>query len=503
MELQRYIEILKRRKWIVLLTMTGTIIAVALGSLLVTPMYSATAVVRIAQIQDSDIGYYDLNYMERLLNTYEHLLASRPFMEEVITRLGLASTPDDIAKRLNVETIPNTELLEITAESESPALAMQIANMLGDLLIEQREALYTGAGGSPKDFLSDQLAIVEQNLAEDRGRLQTLLDEGGISAGTIDDLSARIQVQEETYAILLREYDRARLAEAARANSVSIVEPASIPESPSKPEFVLNLFSAVLIGLSGGVALAILFESLDTTIHSPEDLEAVTELPLLGSIPRMKLPAKYRNSPVLIRSGNHSRSSEAFRVLRTNISSMLANTNTKTLLIASAEPQAGKSTVLANLAMAMAHAGRTVVMIDSDFRAPQLHQLFGRPNTWGLSNLITQPSQAGAVLEQSKTPFAGLYLITSGPSPLNPAERISSLKLTASIEELRRDVDMVLLDSPAILDVADAASLARMADGVVLVVSEGKTNEKRLHKAIDQMRRAGATPVGVVLNVTK
>ncbi|MCK4693497.1 MAG: polysaccharide biosynthesis tyrosine autokinase, partial [Anaerolineales bacterium] len=476
MELLQYIEILKRRFWVIVVTAIVSVAIVGVGSYLITPVYSASAVVRITQIQDGGVSYYDLNYSERLMNTYSHLLESRPFLEEVIQRLQVNITSVELANSIKIEPLANTELIQITVENTNPGMAMGIANTLGDLLVEQRENLYTGQGRSVREILQDQLAVVEENLAADRANLQKLLNRGADLAqgGIAQDLSSRIQVQEQTYAMLLNEYERAQIAEAARASSISVVEPAIIPEEPIKPRNILNITLGALVGLVGGMGLAFLFENLDLAIYTVDKLEAATKLPLLGSIPHLDLPRKPSHRAVLLRGNRQSPPREAFRILRTNVNALMIDIAAKTLLIASAEQGAGKSTILANLAVSMAQAGRKVVMVDSDLRHPYLHVLFGISNDWGLITMITRPSRVSSSTQLAKTKFPGVSLLTSGPLPPNPGERVGSIQMRKLIAELRLEADMVLLDSPPILNFADGAALASMVDGVVLVAARGE-----------------------------
>ena len=168
MELRHYLQILGRRKWVVIAVATVTLLVVGMGTYLATPMYSASVTARVAQVQDNSVSYYDLNYSERLINTYVELVRSRPFLERTIERLGLKIGTDSLAEAIKVEGIPNTELLRITAQSDDPGVASSIANTFGDLLIEQGGRLYSGEGKTAQEVVLDQLATVESGLASDR-----------------------------------------------------------------------------------------------------------------------------------------------------------------------------------------------------------------------------------------------------------------------------------------------------------------------------------------------
>lgn len=500
MEIGWYAEILQRRKWVVALTTVMTVAVVGLGSYLMTPLYSASTMVRIAQMQGNSIDYDDLSYSVRLMNTYVRLLRSGPFLEEVSQRLDLNTLPDELAKRIKVEPLGETELLKITAESPDPRQALEIANMLGTLLIEQGQKVYSGQGKTAGEMLQEQLTIVEENLREDRALLQSLLNDstGEDQAVRIQDLNTRIRSQEETYAMLVHEYNRAQVGEQMRANSISVVEPAITPKAPSKPRTKLNITLGALVGLVAGIGLALLFENLDSTLHSAGELEAAAKGPVLASIPKFRIPRRTRRGILVLELDGPSSAAEAYRILRTTILSVASRTPKKVLLITSVEPGAVKSRISANLAVAMAQAGQEVVVVDSDFRDPCLHQVFDLGNELGLSNVIPHPNRVYTALQETK--IQGLRVLTSGPLPPNPAELLGSPKMQELVWELAIVADMVLLDSPPALAAADAAVLGPIVDGVLLVAAGDQAAGRRVQRALKEMDRVGAKVLGLVLD---
>lgn len=503
MELRRYVEILEARKWVVVVTMIVTIIVAGLGSFWMTPVYSASTTVRIAAIQDNSVGYFYPNYLDRLMNTYAQLLKSRLFLENAIQRLDLNILPEDLVKSIKAEALADSELIKIIAESPDPRQATDIANMLATLLIEQGQKIYFGQGKSARELLQEQLAIVEEKLAADRALLQSLLVEssGQADSGKVKDLNTKIGIQEQTYATLLDQYEKTRLGDAVRANSISVVEPATIPYAPSQPRKTLNIALGALVGLVGGIGLAFLFENLDSTIHSTDDLERLARIPLLASIPSIAVPRKSRGNPILLNGDALSPPGEAFRFLRSNILTPASGTPPRTLLISSAEERAGKSTVSASLAVAMASAGRKVIVVDSDLRRPCLHQVFDLPNEVGLSNIILDSSGIDTVLQA--TEIQGVRVLTSGQWLGNPAELLGSSRMRSLVQELVQEADIVLFDAPPVLAVADTTVLARLMDGVLLVAARDQTTRKRLQKALQQLEKVGGQALGIVFNKAK
>lgn len=498
MEIREYLGVLKRRQRIVILTTLVAIVVAALGSAIMPPTYTAAAVVRVAQASSGSIAYSDYMYAERLLNTYIQILTSQPVLEEVARRLDLAVSPEVLARQVVVEALPNTELLRINVNDRDPARAPSIANTLAALLVEQSQRLYLGGAKSAREILQEQLGVVEGNLEQDRAALEALLTNPEADQTGVDALQSKIRLQEEVYARLLMQYEEARIAEASRASSVTIVEPAVQPKAPSRPRPKLNIALGALVGLVGGISLALLFENLDATLHSTKDLETVTTVPILGAIPKFRAQRGTPPGIVLFDSNGRSPAAEAYRVLRSNLLSIRLGKFPKTILVTSAEPEAGKSAVLANLAAAMAQAGRKVIVVDGDFRHSSLHQVFELPNELGLSNVLLGQSGIDEALQETK--IEGVRVLTSGPVPPDPAELLGLSKTQKLINELAKEADVVLLDAPPLLAIADAAVLAPLVDGVLLVTAQDQTSRTSVQRALQHLGRIRAETLGVVFN---
>ena len=202
-------------------------------------------------------------------------------------------------------------------------------------------------------------------------------------------------------------------------------------------------------------------------------------------------------APELITLSNpRSAAAEAYRTLRTNIQLSSIDNPIRALLVTSASADEGKSTTLANLAVAFAQAGQRVVLVDSDLRRPSLHTIFGLANERGLTSMLLE-DDAPAPL--ATTAVEGLRLLPSGPIPPNPSELLGSKRIEQALERLRADADLLLFDAPPALAVSDAAVLSRRVDAVLLIVSAGKTKRDHASRARQQLERAGARLLGVVL----
>ena len=469
-----------------------------LGSYLQQPVFSAAATIRVAEGSRGSIQYVDAMYAERLMNTYRDLLRSRPFLASAIERLSLPMTVEALAKQIKVDVVLDTELLKVTAEDADPAQAQRVANTLATLFIEQSRSLYSGSGESVLETLRKQLAAVEADLEQNRTALQTLRMDPRPEQTRLEELAAKVSMGEEIYASLLRQYDDMRLVDESRANSVTLAEPASLPVEPIKPRKLLNLVLGIFVGMLCGIGLAFLFESLDPVLHSRRDLEAASDIPILASIPTFRTLRETRKGLTAVDASVYSPIDEAFGILREALQPALAALPVKTLLIASPEPEAGKSTVLANLAVAIAHGGQRVILVDADLRRPVLHEIFGLSNAEGLTTVLQGDSDVGTLLQNTDIPE--LRVLTSGPA-IPDAVRLAGLtKLTDLFDRLLGQADIVLVDGPPILTVADASHLATKVGGVLVVAAREQATAESIRRAVQQLERLGAQVVGLVYN---
>ena len=205
-----------------------------------------------------------------------------------------------------------------------------------------------------------------------------------------------------------------------------------------------------------------------------------------------------RELKVAITSGR-SAASEAYRTLRTNIQFMTLDNLTKSILVVGAHPGCGKTTTVVNLAMSMAQSGFSVLLVDTDLRRPKLHHIFHCKNFFGLTTLLIE-SDLNLNAARHKTHIPNLEILPSGPIPPNPAELLASHKMQKVLKELQNRYDYVILDSPPLLNMADASILSSLADATILVVGYGETTREEAVKVHQQLKMAKANIVGVVIN---
>lgn len=193
-----------------------------------------------------------------------------------------------------------------------------------------------------------------------------------------------------------------------------------------------------------------------------------------------------------------SRASEAFRTLRTNIQFSSLDNNVKSIVVTSSGPNEGKSTIMSNLAITIAQGGKRVAIVDCDLRKPTVHKKLGLPNSEGLTNMLVQDLKLEDCIMPTK--IANLYALTSGPTPPNPAELLSSKKMKVILTELTQVFDMVLIDAPPVIAVTDAQILSTLVEGVLLVAGYGQAEKFGIVKAKELLDKVGAKILGVVIN---
>jgi polysaccharide biosynthesis transport protein len=490
MELKNYLQILWRRKWIILVTLAVTTLVVTAVTFRIEPTYTAIETIRVAISAAGTSSYSDYMYADRLMNTYVKAATSGPVVEELMKQLSLRKTP-----QVTVEAIPNTELIQISVEDKDPKLAATTANTLTNILINQSRDLYSGGEKSSQEILSEQLTQIESELNQAQQNYETLVNQSPMYTDTITAAGHIIELKQQTYATLLDQYEQARVRDALRANIVSVFDPATIPLTPSKPRIPLNIALGILVGLIGGLGLALLFENLDSTLYTSEQIEKSTWLPTLGMVPKVKITKQLPSS-----SGSNPYG-DAFRRIRTNVLTQRRDFPLQTLLVTSSEKREGKSTVVANLASTLAKSDQRVAVVDCDLRLPTQQRIFNLPNDQGLRNVLMQETALETAIQECSIP--GVQVLTSGSNDFNPTELLGLPQMREVINQLCQHFDTILLDSPSILDVPDAVVLAPQVDGVILVVSQAHSRRELVQDACKQLSDVKARIIGVVINRTE
>ena len=321
---------------------------------------------------------------------------------------------------------------------------------------------------------------------------------------SVQDTNATVarDVADKLVAEFISEVKQIQLAETQTSNARTgdnfvVLSPAVLPSKPISPNKTLNVAVAFAAGLVLALALAFLLDYLDQSIKSDDDLTERVGLISLGHVPFLIASKGQRGELLTLDAQSHA--AEAYRALRTGILFSGIDRDLKELVITSAEQGEGKSRTAANLAVVLAQAGHITLLIDADFRRPTQHRIFGRIRNIGLSNLIVQDAtEAEAILAVESVP--NLWLLTSGPTPPNPSELLGSGRMRELLTRMQGHFSYLIIDTPPVNAVTDAAILASSSSGTILVIDQGRTALPAIGRAKQMLDRVGAHTIGAVMN---
>lgn len=279
----------------------------------------------------------------------------------------------------------------------------------------------------------------------------------------------------------------------------TIVAPASVPTEKTSPKVLLNLAIGALAGLLLGLAQAVLRSRFDTTVVEPEDVSAITDYSLVGTV---GIEKEIADHPLIVYSNRQfSTRAEEYRRLRTNLQFLTVDSRTRVVVVTSAMPGEGKTTTAINLATTLAEAGESVLLIDADLRRPTIAEYLHLEKAVGLTTVLIGRARLDDVTQQMGA--TGLDVLTSGEIPPNPAELLGSPAMKRLLAEVGEHYNTVIIDSPPLLPVTDAAILTSEADGALMVVGSGGVKSLQVVTAIDSVERGGGSLLGLVLNKLK
>jgi capsular polysaccharide biosynthesis protein len=375
MELRQYLSIIWKWLWLIVLGMLLTGGTAYWVSLNLPPVYRASVTLMINEGRSPGAtDYTSVLTSERLAKTYAELLTKRPVVDEVIRRLNLRELESDVT----VNSVRDTQLIELSVEDNDPVLAAQVANALPQVFIEQNEARQEARFADSKASLDQEMSYLSRDIENTEQMIANLqaAEEGADQVELIRLQNALSQMR-NSYSALLSSYEAIRMAETQSTDTIIVAEPAQVPLYPVAPRPLFNTFLAVVVGSILTLGMAFLIEYLDDTVKNPEDVDQALGVSTLGAIARISASTNGRRLITAL----HPKSpiSEAYRILRTNIQFSSFDKPLRTLLITSSNPLEGKSVTVANLGVVVAQAGLSVIIVDTDLRRPVLH----RPSTCG------------------------------------------------------------------------------------------------------------------------
>lgn len=497
-DIKEYIKPLLKWWWLIVLTTLVAAVSSFLATRQQTPVYRSTTKLMIGSIiEEANPSNTDFSIARQLATTYVDIANGQSVRAAAMDVLGLAALPAITVRQLN-----DTNIIEITVTANNPEVAQAVAAELANQVIKQ-----TPAGQNDEDeFLEESLAYYQAAITELREEIALKEAQLGSlkSAREIAEVQTEIQTAKSNLQELTTSYSSLLTSSSQGAtNTITIVEPA-LPGTQVAADNIITIITAAGIGLVLSASAAYVLEYLDDTVKTEEQIQKLTKLPTLAGIAEIR----GEGGNLITVTKPRSPTAEAFRVLRTAIQYTAVDKPNRILLVTSAVPQEGKSTTSSNLAVIMAQAGHSVLLIDADLRRPSQHHIFGLSNKRGLTNFLLE-FNPNATAEDMRhlvedtaqtTRVEGLQVLACGPIPPNPSELLGSVKMKKLLAKLAEQFDFVILDSPPVLSVTDAAVLSTLVDGTLFVVKANKSRRAPSKQAVERLREVNARLVGAVLN---
>ena len=438
MDLSEFLRIL-RRNWLILAAflLAGLLIATVV-SLLQPKQYQAKADLFVTTASTTTLQ--DLSnataFTQQVVKSYVSVATKQSVLQRVIDSHGLHTTPEQLAKQVSADAAANTSVIELTVTASSPQEAAGIANSWSSAL----------------------QSVVRSQLAPTRFNAST--------------------------------------NSATPAVRVVPVQQASAPSSPSSPNLPLNLLIGGLIGLILGALATALREALDTRLRGEREVQLVTQRPILGSIHHDPAATK---RPILPLEGSSGGRAEAYRALRTNLQFVDFEQGQRTMVVTSSIEREGKTTSAVNLALTLADAETSVLVVDADLRRPKVAEYLGLDGGVGLTDVLVGRASLESAIQRIGA--KSLSILPAGQIPPNPSELLQSRSMVELIRQLGEHFDVVIFDAPPLLPVTDAAILSRRTNGALVVAASKRVTRQQFRAALNSLEQVDAKILGIVLTM--
>jgi capsular exopolysaccharide synthesis family protein len=499
-DLKEYLRVLRARKWSIILITVILTGAALFYSYRQTPIYQAQARVYVQAFNTNPIqmlggvpgGQVDLP-------TEAQLVATEPVAKIAQKTLDQTGRPPQaLLHGLKVEIVNSTQILAIGYRSANPAFAAQAANALANAYLEYRREQAVNQFNEALAAVQGQIDATQKRINKLTGQLSALDDRTNPDKNKQLSLQTQENQQIAKLAVLEQTAQSYGQVSSIEQGGGQVIASANVPNSPASPNHIRTGAFAFVLGLALGVGLAFLRERLDDGIKTRQDLERRVGAPVLATVPRI---AKWKRSDeaylVTLRDPKNP-VSEAYRTLRTNLQFLSTKGDLRTLVVTSATAGDGKTVTAANLAAALAQAGRRVVLVSADLRRPRIHRFLEVSNDAGLSLVLSDSVPVWQAVQDPGIP--NLRVIPSGPVPPNPAELLQSDRMGEFLQQVQEFADFVVIDTPPVLAVADASILGARVDGTLFVVDADTASRAATAQARDQLENAGARVIGAVFN---
>ena len=459
-DIKRFLKTaLAKKAYVISIVVISIIIGIIYTFFLLVPKYKATTKMVLTQVEGTttqtteSITSSDITLNKNLVSVYGEILKSKKVVSKVIENLGLEFTVAELQEMISISSGTNAEVLDVSVTSKDPIISTNITNELADVFVDEVSEMY-------------------------------------------------------------------------KINNVNILDKAEIPNGPCNVNHIKDLAIFTVLGIFLAAGFVLLLYMVDTTIKMEEDVEAYTGLTILTSIPlcentlvkkgekikpgtsrtKMSDANKRRTAELVAFEDPKSTISETFRTLRANLAFTQTNKKMKNILLTSSEMSEGKSFVSANVAVTFAKADKKVIIVDADMRKGRQHNIFKVVNTQGLSNCLSALDDSDSMnLENlaryiKTTKVSNLHIMTSGDRPPNPAELISSSRMTDLLKLLNKVYDVVIIDGTPSMIVSDSIILSKFVDTTIVVAACRSTKIESLQKVKKSIENVGGKIAGVILN---
>ena len=505
MEIKRYLSLLLHWWWLIgLITIVfgGAAFAYNYNT---PPTYRSVTRLMVDEAPGNE-SYSVVLRNEKVKATYVELITFQPVLiraSEVLSEMGEAISPEQLALMVSASSELDTQLMNLSLIGQDSETTKIVADVIAQEFIAYLKDQQGNRFSETLGLFDSERESVGREIEKIEASINTLLvnpeeDLTPEDSAALSLLRTQLKEQQNSYNTIFNDSQALRVQAATSTTNVIIVEEARAGEKIAPRTVNNTLFSLVVGGLLA-IGMILLIDYLNDTIRTPDELQAIIGASALGVIPYIK-SNDTRDQTLITHIRPRDPTSEAFRILRTNLEFTSIDEKLKRLIVTSPSPSEGKSTTIANLATVLAQSGNRVLLIDADLRKPSQHKIFeSLTNNQGLTTALLD-SETPLSYHIQETVVPGLTVMTSGPLPPNPAELLGSKRMSQILDELDEQVDIMLIDTPPALTVADAAILTTKANGVVVVARIGQTREDALVQALQTLGNTGAKTFGVVLN---
>lgn len=491
MELRDYLTVVRRRSLLVVAVMAVVVASALALTFRQEPVYSSKGRLAVAQGK-SIFATTDSPADPDFAQTQIQYLQSEAVQSQVRAKLGSAPTVEAVQ-------VGTTSIIEVSSHARTAATAAATTDAYMDAYLTYRRQQAADAVANATRPVQATLDSLQKEIDSLTAQVKT------VSCPSTGECPERTAIEHDRDARVGGQVPlRQKLAElnidASSADVGSVVVRASVPTSPTSPKPVFNGVLGLLLGSFLGVALAILFDSMDDSVRDSEDVERATGSGgVVAVIPRAAGARRKGEPQVVTLSEPASPAAEAYRSLRTSVRFLGVDRPLQSIQVTSASGQEGKTTTVANFGVVLARASELVIMVDCDLRRPRLHEHFGLTNDIGLTTVLLAETTLAESL-QRVTPDGRLWLLAAGPRPPNPSDLLSSTRAGQVLSAVQEQATSVVIDCPPVLNFSDAAIMSAKVDGTLLVVRAGVSSRKKVARAVDILEQVGAPLLGTVLH---